>query len=161
MVGDFQQSIYGRRADLKQSRQIHQALLESAGAYEKLEFSVTFRLDQKQVDCVNKIFKRILNSEEEQVSFIKLDPRPEVLPGQIMRLDLHADDMGEKAKMRQKADAEATQLANWLRGSVWNSSGPGRGATLPSYVRGRNGCAPSVTRFAGPVSVSRFNRKVR
>ena len=33
-----------------------------------------------------------------------------------MRLDLHADDMGEKAKMREKADAEATQLANWLRG---------------------------------------------
>jgi ATP-dependent exoDNAse (exonuclease V) beta subunit len=115
MVGDFQQSIYGRRADLKQYADIHQALLESAGA-EKLEFSVTFRLDQKQVDCLNKIFDRILNNRAGQVSFVKLDPRPEVLPGQIIRLDLNADGVGEKAKMREKADAEATQLANWLRG---------------------------------------------
>ena len=114
MVGDFQQSIYGRRADLRQYRRIHDALVEG-GAAEALTFSVTFRLDQKQVDCVNATFARILNNLEEQVPFVELHPRPDVLPGQIVRLDLQAESLGEKAKIREKADAAAIQLARWLR----------------------------------------------
>ena len=55
MVGDFQQSIYRDRADLNNYRAIHHALLES-GSADELEFSVTFRLDQNQLDFVNKVF---------------------------------------------------------------------------------------------------------
>ena len=52
MVGDFQQSIFGARADLAHYRQVHDTLLET-GAGEALEFSVTFRLDDRAVAFVN------------------------------------------------------------------------------------------------------------
>src|SRR5436305_14973461 len=40
MVGDFQQSIYSERADLKFYKAVHNALIADGG--ESLEFSVTF-----------------------------------------------------------------------------------------------------------------------
>ena len=99
MVGDFQQSIYGRRADLKQYLQIHQALLESGGA-EELEFSVTFRLDQKQVDCVNKILSP--SSITIKTGLVhETGSATRSVAGSNLRLDLHADDVGENAKMRE------------------------------------------------------------
>ena len=60
MVGDFQQSIYRERADLHFYQTVHETLV--ADAYgESLKFSVTFRLDQKQLDFVNETFRSILN----------------------------------------------------------------------------------------------------
>ena len=55
MVGDFQQSIYRDRADLDNYRAIHQALVKADPAAE-LKFSVTFRLDQRQLEFVNETF---------------------------------------------------------------------------------------------------------
>ena len=87
MVGDFQQSIYGSRADLPHYRRIHEALLES-GAGEALEFSVTFRLDEAGLGWINAAFPALLHGAEGQVNFVRLNPRPTVLPGQIARCDL-------------------------------------------------------------------------
>ncbi len=116
MVGDFQQSIYRDRADLDNYRAIHRALLES-GSADDLKFSVTFRLDQGQLDFVNETFNEILNNKEGQVEFVTLEPRPGVLPGQVIRIPLAADLLppGEKLKDYKKAKIEAERLAAWIR----------------------------------------------
>jgi ATP-dependent exoDNAse (exonuclease V) beta subunit len=118
MVGDFQQSIYRDRADLDKYRAIHRALLAD-GSTEALKFSVTFRLDQGQLDFVNKTFNEILNNKEGQVEFVTLEPRPEVLPGQVIRVPLAADLLppGEKLKDYKKAKIEAEELAAWIKGT--------------------------------------------
>lgn len=118
MVGDFQQSIYPDRADLAHYQKIHQALLAS-GASEAVEFSVTFRLDQQQVDFVNATFRGILDDSEGQAKFVELNPRPAVLPGQVIRLEFSAPeitpDSAEKVPLSKLAQCEAEQLASWLR----------------------------------------------
>ena len=118
MVGDFQQSIYRDRADLSKYRRIHETLLET-GSAEALTFSVTFRLDTAQLDFVNETFREILNDRDHQVAFVELSPRPEVLPGQVIRLDLQAGnlvpDRRGKISDARKAAEEARQLGKWLR----------------------------------------------
>ena len=71
MVGDFQQSIYRDRSELDYYRAVHRTLVGSAGG-EELEFSVTFRLDEKQLAFVNEIFREILNDQKGQVPFVEL-----------------------------------------------------------------------------------------
>lgn len=115
MVGDFQQSIYRDPNDLNHYRALHQALVET-GAAEQLKFSVTFRLDQAQLDFVNETFATILNNTEGQVEFVNLGPRPEILPGQVIRFEL-GDDVDLSLTETQRADAEAERLANWIRHS--------------------------------------------
>jgi ATP-dependent helicase/nuclease subunit A len=116
MVGDFQQSIYRDRADLNNYRAIHNALLRDNTAGE-LEFSVTFRLDQQQLNFVNDTFRNLLNEKEGQVKFVELQPRPDILPGQIIRVSLGAGLLpaGEKPKDYQKARIEADALAVWIK----------------------------------------------
>ena len=116
MVGDFQQSIYRDRADLNNYRAIHRALVSGDPAAE-LEFSVTFRLDQRQVEFVNETFCDILNDQDGQVKFVNLQPRPDVLPGQVIRVSLDAGLLpgGEKLKDYQKAKIEADALAAWIK----------------------------------------------
>jgi ATP-dependent exoDNAse (exonuclease V) beta subunit len=116
MVGDFQQSIYRDRADLNNYRAIHRALLRS-GFADELEFSVTFRLNQRQLDFVNNTFGRLLNDKDGQVKFVELQPRPDVLPGQVIRVSLGAGLLpaGEKPKDYQKARIEADVLAAWIK----------------------------------------------
>lgn len=115
MVGDFQQSIFGDRADLKQYRRIHDSLV-AAGAAAALQFAVTFRLDEKQVAFVNATFPALLNDTEGQVNFVDLNSRPGILPGQIVRLEISPEEgAGRKKSERQKADEEARQLANWIK----------------------------------------------
>ena len=116
MVGDFQQSIYRDRADLNNYRAIHRALLRGDSA-DELEFSVTFRLDQRQLDFVNDVFGRLLNEKDGQVKFIELQPRPDVLPGQVVRVSLDAGLLpaGEKPKDYRKARIEADVLAAWIK----------------------------------------------
>jgi ATP-dependent exoDNAse (exonuclease V) beta subunit len=116
MVGDFQQSIYRDRADLNKYRAIHRALLRSDSAAE-LEFSVTFRLDQQQLKFVNDTFRQLLNDKNGQVKFVELQPRPDVLPGQVIRVSLGAGLLptGEKPKDYQKARIEADVLAAWIK----------------------------------------------
>ncbi len=118
MVGDFQQSIYRDRADLSKYRRIHETLVET-GAAEALQFSVTFRLDTTQLDFVNETFREILNDRDQQVAFVELNPRPQVLPGQVVRLnlqpaELRPDPRGKVSDARKAAE-EARQLGKWLQ----------------------------------------------
>ncbi len=117
MVGDLQQSIYWQRADLNYYRAVHEALI-SAKNGESLEFAVTFRMDQKQLDFVNQTFREILNNKGGQVPFVELQPRPEILPGKVIRVPLDAKELlpeGKKLKDYQKARFEAEYLARWIR----------------------------------------------
>jgi len=118
MVGDFQQSIFRDRADLSKYRRIHDTLIET-GAAEALQFSVTFRLDTAQVDFVNETFREILNDRENQVAFVELNPRPQVLPGQVVRFNLQPanlrPDPRGKVSDARKAAEEARQLGKWLQ----------------------------------------------
>ena len=117
MVGDFQQSIYRDRADLPYYRAVHEALVADANG-ESLEFSVTFRLDQKQLDFVNETFREILNDKNDQVPFVELHPRPDILPGKVIRVPLPAKELlpeGKKLKDYQKARIEAEYLARWIK----------------------------------------------
>lgn len=116
MVGDFQQSIYHDRADLAHYQRVHDALV-AAEAGEAVTFSVTFRLDQRQLDFVNATFREILHGDSGQVKFVELQPRPKVLPGQVIRLSLSAELLKgkEKLKDRQVARIEAEELARWLK----------------------------------------------
>src|SRR6266700_154034 len=116
MVGDFQQSIYWERADLNYYRAVHEALIAEKNG-ESLEFSVTFRLDQKQLDFVNATFREILNDKDGQVRFVELQPRPEILPGKVIRVPLVAKELlpeEKKLKDYQKARIEAEYLARWI-----------------------------------------------
>lgn len=120
MVGDFQQSIYRDRADLKNYRAVHDSLVESGSATE-LTFSVTFRLDQTQVDFINRTFREILNEENGQVRFVEMQPRPDILPGQVIRISFDSGLLpsGEKLKDYQKAKIEAETLARWIKETGW------------------------------------------
>ncbi|HTH18500.1 MAG TPA: 3'-5' exonuclease, partial [Candidatus Udaeobacter sp.] len=117
MVGDFQQSIYWQRADLNYYRAVHEALISDKNG-EALEFAVTFRLDQKQLDFVNETFRDILNNRDGQVRFVELQPRPNILPGKVIRVPLVAKELlpdGKKLKDYQKARIEADYLAEWIK----------------------------------------------
>ena len=114
MVGDFQQSIFGERADLEQYQRIHDTLVKT-GAGEAVELAVTFRLDQTQVDFINAAFPCLLNQTDGQVGFVQLNARPSVLPGQVTTLRIQAEAGGENPSERAKADHEARQIAVWLK----------------------------------------------
>src|SRR5438094_1505156 len=119
MVGDFQQSIYCERADLNYYRAVHEALIADKHG-ESLEFAVTFRLDQKQLDFVNETFREILNNKDGQVRFVELQPRPGILPGKVIRMPLVAKELlpeGKKLKDYQKARIEGEYLARWIKGA--------------------------------------------
>jgi ATP-dependent exoDNAse (exonuclease V) beta subunit len=113
MVGDFQQSIYRDPADLARYRELHESL-SATGAAEELKFSVTFRLDTAQLDFVNATFGAILNNKDGQVAFVELNPRPNVLPGQVIRFDF-ACAVDLDFPELQRAILEARELAGWLR----------------------------------------------
>ncbi|MDB6172963.1 MAG: hypothetical protein JWL59_2274 [Chthoniobacteraceae bacterium] len=114
MVGDFQQSIFGERADLAHYRRVHETLMRT-GAGATLELSVTFRLDQQQIDFVNETFAEILNASAGQVRFVQLNPRPQALPGQTVRFELDPGTEGETRSEEERARIEANQLARWIR----------------------------------------------
>jgi ATP-dependent helicase/nuclease subunit A len=119
MVGDFQQSIYWQRADLNYYRAVHEALIADKDG-ESLEFAVTFRLDQKQLDFVNETFREILNDSNGQVRFVELQPRPEILPGKVIRVPLVGKELlpeGKKFRDYQKARIESDYLARWIKGA--------------------------------------------
>src|SRR5207247_7476653 len=99
MVGDFQQSIYRNPAELNHYRELHRNLI-ATGAAEELKFSVTFRLDQVQLDFVNDTFPKILNNTEGQVEFIELSTRPELLRGQVIRFEFGDDIDGCASETR-------------------------------------------------------------
>ncbi len=112
MVGDFQQSIYRDPSDLARYRELHE-LLVSTRAAEELRFSVTFRLDTAQLDFVNATFGEILNNQDGQVPFVTMNPRPDVLPGQVIRFEF-ACEVDSNLNEARRAIREALELASWL-----------------------------------------------
>lgn len=110
MVGDFQQSIYGSRADLQRYRRVHHALVNGEG--EELIFSVTFRLDECPLRLVNAVFPHLLTGTSGQVDFVPLAPRPTVLGGQVLRLDIPFIDSDRES---ERAWHEAKIVAGWIR----------------------------------------------
>lgn len=116
MVGDFQQSIYHDRADLAHYQRVHDTLVQSV-AGEALTLSVTFRLDQRQLDFINATFGEILHGTDGQVRFVDLLPRSKILPGQVIHRSLSGKllEGHEKPKDRAIARIEANELAAWLR----------------------------------------------
>ncbi len=114
MVGDFQQSIYSDRADLAHYQLVHEALVASEGG-EKVEFSVTFRLDERQIAFVNETFPELLNGRDDQACYVQLQPRPAVLPGQVVRWEPKDLPPLDGLSDARKARLEAPQLARWLR----------------------------------------------
>jgi len=113
MVGDFQQSIFGDPAALARYRALHERLIADRVA-EELVFSVTFRLDQAQLDFVNATFPNILNDFAGQVKFVPLNARPYILEGQAIRLEL-GSEVDLSTPEVQRAALEARELAEWLR----------------------------------------------
>ncbi len=114
MVGDFQQSIFSQHADLPYYQQVHEALV-AAPAGETVEFSVSFRLDETGLKFLNETFSQILIKDEDQVAFVPMQARPDVLPGQILRLEFSAHDFAPRTPVRRKAAWEARELARWIR----------------------------------------------
>ena len=114
MVGDFQQSIFGERAVLSHYRLIHERLV-SAHAGTALEFSVTFRLDQAPAAFVNRTFARVLDGKHGQVPFVEVRPRPHVLPGQVIVLNVDPDLEQAEPIKQQPALLEARRIAEWIR----------------------------------------------
>src|SRR5437762_1474085 len=107
--------MYRDPRDLDHYRQLQRALIKMSAA-EELKFSVTFRLDQAQMAFVNDTFARILDNIEGQVEFVELSPRPEILPGQVIRFEL-GDDIDMSLSEPQRAQIEAKRLAKWVRGA--------------------------------------------
>ena len=90
----------------------HEKLVATQAAQE-LKFSVTFRLDTAQLNFVNATFGEILNNQDGQVAFVELNPRPDVLPGQVIRFDFDCD-VDLSLPESQRASLEARELAVWL-----------------------------------------------
>ena len=120
MVGDPQQSIYGDRADLGTYLRIQDRLVD-LGAAETLEFETTFRCDQAIIDFVNASCTTMLDGEDGQVDLVHLLPRPGVLPGQVVRLDVGENPQWAtedgKVTREQRLAWEAKELIRWIRGT--------------------------------------------
>jgi ATP-dependent exoDNAse (exonuclease V) beta subunit len=66
---------------------------------------------------VNETFREILNNKDGQVRFVELQPRPNILPGKVIRVPLAKQLLpaGKKLKDYQKARIEAEYLADWIK----------------------------------------------
>ena len=62
---------------------------------------------------MNATFGEILNNQDGQVAFVELNPRPDVLPGQVIRFDFGCD-VDLSLPEPQRALLEARELAAWL-----------------------------------------------
>lgn len=114
MVGDLQQSIYGGRADLIYYQRMHN-LLRASKDGEELIFEVTFRCNEKIVDCVNVLAAPMLDGRDEQVKYVPLTPRPQAGPGQVIRWRAERpEEFQERETIDRKAFFEAKQLAAWI-----------------------------------------------
>ena len=117
MVGDPQQSIYGSRADLANYSSVREMLLRGNAA-DEINFDVTFRCDRAIIEAVNKLAAPMLDGENGQAEFYKLQSRPDAGPGQVIRFDpspMPSRDNDGKDKIDEIAFHEARQIAKWIR----------------------------------------------
>ena len=113
MVGDPQQSIYGKRADLSFYTTIRNQLAKD-GAADELVFTVTFRCDQAIIRAVNDLVRPMFEGTEGQVAYHELKARPAPGPGQVMRWEPEKPPEGVKG-VEAVTLHEAHQLAAWLK----------------------------------------------
>lgn len=85
MVGDFQQSIFTERASLDTYIQLHNMLIESKGA-EEIKLNTTFRCSKTIVDFMNRIGPKILDGENGQAEYIKIQTYPESPLGTVKKI---------------------------------------------------------------------------
>ena len=66
---------------------------------------------------MNETFREILNNKDGQVRFVELQPRPNILPGKVIRVPLAKELLpeGKKLKDYQKARIETEYLARWIK----------------------------------------------
>ncbi len=117
MVGDPQQSIYGSRADLAHYAAVRKKLLRENAA-EEINFDVTFRCDRSIIDAVNTLAAPMLDGENGQAEFYKLQARPNAGPGQVVRIEpppIPPKNEDKKPGVDEIAFHEARQLARWIR----------------------------------------------
>jgi len=116
MVGDPQQSIYSRRANLDFYKKVRERLVES-GAADELVFQVTFRCSRNVISFANAACPAMLNGLGGQVMYVPLMPRPDAPDGGVVRLPLMQSAPPETAgrpRAADSAEAEANQVAEWL-----------------------------------------------
>ena len=142
MVGDFQQSIYHDRADLAHYRARARSSRRRCNG-EAVTFSVTFRLDQAQLDFVNATFRDILHETGGQVDFVELQPRPEFFPARSFAFR-SPPNFCRPGKIERPSDRahRGEQLAGWMKKTGPEKFCGRRGATSRFFVRAKTGCVP-------------------
>jgi len=136
MVGDPQQSIYGKRANLAFYQEVRNGL-RAAGAIE-LEFHVTFRCAKHVIDAANALCPDMLNDQDGQVAYVPLKAKPGAVTGQAAKCGIsnvqhstfnaqrstsdsrkpRAKDQETKAErlsVDETARIEAEELAAWIK----------------------------------------------
>jgi len=116
-VGDEQQSIFARRANLAVYRKYIEAFGAGLGG-ERLEFSVTMRCPQRVIGVVNAIFFHAGRLPQTHFSFRELHPKPDCVDGAawILPIEPLPDD---KPKVEAAFHEECRQVAAFL-----NAYGP-------------------------------------
>jgi len=114
MVGDFQQAIFGSRADPAAYRRAAEALRRRGG--EEARFEVTFRCDEAIVQATNGLFSQIFDGVDGQADHAPLAPAPKAGAGRVERwiMGPSARETGEKKDAAWLVSTEAQRLAAWL-----------------------------------------------
>ncbi|PTY03447.1 hypothetical protein DB346_06070 [Verrucomicrobia bacterium LW23] len=141
MVGDFQQSIYGQRADIPTYRQ-HHLEITTAPNGAQATFQVTFRCSQSVVGFVNTVFPHVFAPKEDtkqpgasgaaaatlddQARFVQLMAAATTAQGQVLRLPVaalpepeHRETPDGRPSKRRRKDAEvASHVAEHVAHSI-------------------------------------------
>ena len=107
-VGDEQQAIYSRRADLARYHSYLQAFRDGRGG-ELLDFSVTMRCPVAVIREVNRVFP--VRLDQNLVKFRQLDARPEAPEGGVRIIPLKAMEDGS---VDDRFRDESRQVAAWI-----------------------------------------------
>ena len=121
-VGDDQQMIYSKRADLDLYRRYVGAFRDGFGG-ELLDFTVTMRCPGAVVELVNGIFPGRLDKNPGQVNFKKLQARPGAETGWVRVLEL---EKAPSEKVAEQFADEARQVALWLKENGLATTGAAR-----------------------------------
>jgi ATP-dependent exoDNAse (exonuclease V) beta subunit len=87
MVGDLQQSIHSKRADLTVYRQAIE-YIGSAYSGAHLNYEVTFRCDRQVVSTAESIFSGLLDGDNGQVPYVPITARTDASQGNVFRLPI-------------------------------------------------------------------------
>lgn len=115
MVGDFQQAIFGSRADPAAYRRAAVQLEQAGGG--DARFDVTFRCDRSIVKLVNQVFAQVFNGVSDQASHVPLRSSDTAGDGQVTRWKLEArePEAGSSKNSAWVLETESALLAAWIR----------------------------------------------